>query len=144
MKRKTLTAKQQKLIKGLTKGMSITDAALAAGYSDKCPGVVGSQALESIREHMPEVLERNGLTDDSVVKKYLKPLMNANETKFFAHEGVVKDEREVVAWGPRRDGLDMYFKLKGDYKQLDKAANVSASVTFVCHIEEPIREVKQA
>lgn len=28
--------------------------------------------------------------------------------------------------------------------ETEQQANVSASVTFVCHIEEPIREVKQA
>jgi len=108
---------------------------------------------------MPEVLEKYGLTPDSLVKHLLKPLCYAKETKFFPYrvEEIVKpahtlpptvithdekgrklpepiiipgvfvpavtrtvqkiDEREVVAWSPRRDGLDMAFRLGGSYPQ---------------------------
>lgn len=37
--------------------------------------------------------------------------MGANETKFFSHEGVVQDKREVVAWSERRQ----YAELAAEY-----------------------------
>ena len=51
-----LTPKQVKLVLALTKGKSITDAALEAGYSQNYPGQAGSQALEQIRKSAPELL----------------------------------------------------------------------------------------
>lgn len=105
-------------MKNLTKGMSITDAAIKAGYSNSTravAGQLGSQALENIRLKMPEVLENAGLTDESLVEDYLKPLLKATETKFFQKDGVVTDIRDVIAWGPRSTGLDMAFNLKGSY-----------------------------
>lgn len=127
----TLTPQQKLLVKNLIKGKSITDAALAAGYSEKCPGQVGHAALQAIKEKMPQVLAKYGLTDESLIEKYLKPLMEANETKFFAHEGRVTDQKDVIAWGPRRDGLDMAFKLRGDYKAAEKVEGTTVNYTFI-------------
>ena len=103
------------MLKGLAKGLTITDAAKAAGYSDKYAGQVGSQALENIRIKMPAVLDKYGLTDDALVEKYLKPALEANETKFAQKDGIFTDERDVVAWGPRLTALDLAFNLKGSY-----------------------------
>jgi len=113
-----LTPQQRALVKNLIKGMSITDAALKAGYTDKsrvAAGQAGSQALENLRLKMPEVLEKAGLTDEVLTEKYLKPLLRAKETKFFAHEGKVTDHRDVAALGIRSNALDMTFNLKGSY-----------------------------
>jgi hypothetical protein len=112
---KRLTPMQSKLVKNLAKGMSITDAALEAGYSENCPAQSGSQALDAIRRKMPELLDRTGLTEEGVIEKYLKPLMNAKEMEFAKFEGKITDARSVVAWGPRAQGLDMYFRLRGSY-----------------------------
>jgi hypothetical protein len=43
----------------------------------------------------------------------LKDGLAAEETKFFAHEGRVADERDVVAWGPRHAYLRTALKLLG-------------------------------
>ena len=95
--------------------MTITEAARKAGYSLKRPGQSGYQALKQIKERMPEVLERHGLTDDSLIEKYLKPLLRAKETKFFAFQGEVIETHDVEALGVRKDALDMAFRLKGSY-----------------------------
>jgi hypothetical protein len=36
------------------------------------------------------------------IAKVLSEGMAATETKFFAHEGIVQDQREVPAWSERR------------------------------------------
>jgi phage terminase small subunit len=111
-----LTSQQRALVKNLIKGMSITEAAREAGYADNgYVGQIGSQALENIRLKMPEVLDKHGLTDDVLVENYLKPLLEAEETEFAKFEGRITDERNVIAWGPRKEGLDIAFKLKGSY-----------------------------
>ena len=136
--KKHLTSQQRRLVKGLAQGKTITQAAIDAGYSENCPAQAGHQALEAIRVTMPAVLARHGLTDDSLIEKYLLPLLNAKETKFFAYEGRVCDEKDVVAWGPRRDGLDMAFKLRGDYVKEQKEST-SLNVQFVTNVELPRR-----
>ncbi len=59
-----LTPKQILLVRNLLKGMSLTDAALASGYSENYPGQAGYQALEQIRAKMPELLAKHGLTGE--------------------------------------------------------------------------------
>ena len=128
---KFLTPQQRKLLKGLAKGMTITDAALAAGYSDKYAGQVGSQALEAIRRKMPEILDKYGLSDDALVEKYLKPALEANETKFAQKDGLFTDEREVTAWGPRLTALDMAFNLRGSYAPKEPAGQTNVQVVVM-------------
>src|ERR1700687_365731 len=114
-RRNKLTPRRARFIKELVKGKSLTQAAVNAGYSEKNAGQSGHQTLTRIQQRMPEVLESHGLTDDILIEKYLKPLMNAKETVFAKFEGEITDRCDVIAWGPRRDGLDLAFKLKGSY-----------------------------
>ena len=131
MAKAKLTDQQRKLIKNLVKGMSITDAAKKAGYSEKYAGQVGSQALENIRLKMPEVLEKAGLTDERLVEDYLKPALQATETKFAQFEGRFTDEREVLAWGPRLTALDLAFNLKGSYAPKPQQNNTAVAIQVV-------------
>ena len=50
--------------------------------------------------------------------------LEAMETKFFAHEGVVVDQKEVVNWSARADALEKLLKLQGRFK-------VEGSVTLI-------------
>ena len=101
--------------------MTITDAALKAGYSPKSPGQAGSQALHRVALKMPEVLDAAGLTDKGLVDKYLKPGLEATETKVFSGEDGLVYSKELVAWGPRLTALDMAFRLKDRFpnKQIE-------------------------
>ena len=110
-----LTPRRRALIKNLSKGMSITDAARKAGYTTKHPGQAGHQALEGIRLKFPHLLDKHGLTDEALIEKYLKPLLKAKETKFFAFQGEVIETHDVEALGIRKEALDMTFRLKGSY-----------------------------
>lgn len=132
-----LTPQQKLLVKHLIKGMSITDAALKAGYSPNCPGQVGSQALEAIRLKMPEVLEKAGLTDESLIENYLKPALQATETKFAQFEGQFSDEKEVLAWGPRLTALDIAFNLKGSYAPKGNQPIAPIAVQIVTNVNFP-------
>ncbi|MGA3164904.1 MAG: hypothetical protein ABSF14_02180 [Terriglobia bacterium] len=43
------------------------------------------------------------------------PGLEAMETKLAQDKGKFTDERDLVAWGPRLQALDMAFNLKGSY-----------------------------
>jgi len=130
-KTKRLTHRERLLFKNLTKGMTITDAALASGYSKKWPNESGRQAIERIRVAAPELLAKHGLDDDSLIREYLKPLLSAEETKFFQHEGRVTDQRNVAALGIRHSALDTTLKIRGLYVQPSEQASISLrDVTF--------------
>lgn len=107
-----LTDKQRKLVKGVARGDSLGKAAREAGYSSTGNASV---AMSTIREKFPQLMNRLGLTDESLVNDYLRPGMTAHETEFFQKDGIVTDEREVIAWPIRMRALDMAFNLKGSY-----------------------------
>ena len=128
--KKKLTQKQRRLVENMAKGMPQGQAAIEAGYAPKYACQAAYQVLESIRKLMPEVLDRMGLTDEALIEKQLRPLLEATETKFFPYQKTIRrkidgrkctekvqviETREVVAWKPRLRGLDMAFKLKGSY-----------------------------
>jgi phage terminase small subunit len=59
---KQLKPRQVAFVKNLVDGMTITEAARKAGYSRKCPGQAGYQALQNLKLKMPELLDRLGLS----------------------------------------------------------------------------------
>lgn len=146
--KKKLTQKQRKLVENMARGMPQGKAAIEAGYAPKYACQAAYQALESIRKLMPEVLDRVGLTDEALIEKQLRPLLEATETKFFPYQKTIRrnidgrkctekvqviETREVVAWGPRIKALDMAFKLRGDYapKQIDTEPDVNNEVRVI-------------
>jgi hypothetical protein len=136
-----LTPKQAKFVEAIVEGKTQTDAALDAGYSPLNARQSGSQAMESVRRRMPGLLDELGYTDRAIIDKYLQPLLEATETKFFPYrrqivkkppktkknvEPIVEmiqviDKREIAALGTRCFAFDALCKLKGIYapKQID-------------------------
>ena len=130
--KRPLTPKQRAMAKHLLKGRSRAKAYQLAGYTGTNPHQGAHQVINQIQEKMPQLMDRLGLTDDVLITKYLEPLLNAKETKFAQYEGSFTDQRTVVAWGPRRDGLDMAFKLKGSYAvQADAEKQIGIQVILV-------------
>jgi hypothetical protein len=111
-KKEKLTLKQARLIKALPESNSVAEAGAKAGYAYRQDA---HKALKSIGERAPEVLERLGLTIDFVADKCLRPLLDAMETKFWANQGVVLDQRDVAALDIRLRAIDIWAKLKGAY-----------------------------
>src|SRR3954447_22200166 len=105
-KQKRLTYKEQAFVRNLVNGKSLTQSALDAGYSDKHPGQSGWQALKNIQLKMPELFDRYGLTDEALIEKHLKPLLEATETKYFQSKGKVTETLKVPANDIRLDALD--------------------------------------
>jgi phage terminase small subunit len=128
-----LTPQQHRLVKNLVKGMSLMQAAISAGYSPKNASVSANQALKGIRKKMPQLLDRRGLTDAALIKKYLKPALEANETKFFQKDGEVKEQHDVINWDARLRALDMTFKLKGSYAptNVEHTGNIVHEITAI-------------
>lgn len=115
-KKLRLSAQQVILLRELAKGKSLTEAGRTAGFADNgYVGQIAHQSLESVKEKMPAILDRLGLTADVAIETYLKPLLVAEETEFAHFKGEITDSINVVAWGPRATGLDMLFKLRGSY-----------------------------
>jgi hypothetical protein len=114
-----LKPRQVALVKNLMDGMTLTEAARRAGYSKKWPGQAGYQALQNLKLKTPDLLERLGLGGVTLIEKHLKPLLSARTVKFFQHKGKVTDKRIVPDNDARLRGLDMAFKLRGDYAPTD-------------------------
>jgi hypothetical protein len=116
---KQLQPRQVALVKNLMDGMTLTEAARRAGYSKKWPGQAGYQALQNLKLKMPDLLERLGLGDVTLIEKHLKPLLSAEMVKFFQYKGKVTDKRIVPDNDTRLKGLDIAFKLRGAYAPTD-------------------------
>jgi hypothetical protein len=81
----------------------------------KNPSQSAYQALDVIREHMPEVMDKHGLRADALIEKYLVPLLNATRHRCYTHKGKVKTVVEEEALEIRRDALHMALRIRGDY-----------------------------
>jgi hypothetical protein len=126
-----LKPRQVALVKNLVVGMTITEAARRAGYSRKCPGQAGYQALQNLKLKMPELLDRLGLSDVALIEKHLKPLLSARTAKFFQHRGKVTGKRIVADNDARLKALDMALRLRGSFASADPKLAEPASVKVI-------------
>jgi len=104
--------RQQKFVKELAKGKSLAQAAREAGYSDKNANQSGYQGLAQLRGRVPKLLERHGLGEEVLIQKYLLPLLEAEETKFFK-DGAKRINVEALAI--RHAALRTAFELHCSY-----------------------------
>ena len=144
-KQRALTQKQRALVRNLIEGKNLTQSALAAGYSGKCPGQAGWQALESIRLKLPELLDQHGLTDQALIEKHLKRLLRANETRLFQHKGKITDSRRVPANAIRLKALDMAFRLRGSYaKRAEDTPEKRTVQVLVVDVPRPQKQLSNS
>jgi hypothetical protein len=127
-KRKTLSPKQRNLVKALGTAASVAEAGRIAGYSDR---TAAHRALTAIELKMPELMDREGLTDEVLVNNYLRPGLAATKREHFANGGVVLETREEPDWATRRGFLDMAFKVKGKYLKLTEADEEQPDGIFI-------------
>jgi len=76
----------------------------------------GNQLPEAKRfvTRVERMLEKGGIDgglDALACRLMTHPGNQANETKFFAHEGMVTDEREVVNWAARLKASEIAFQV---------------------------------
>jgi hypothetical protein len=115
-KRNKPTPRQMKLVEERAKGKSYSEAAIAAGYSAKNARQSGYQAMQQLRGRVPDLLDTYGLSEEVLIDKYLRPLLDAEETKFF-NEG--KTRINVAALSIRHAALRTAFELHGSYAPRD-------------------------
>jgi hypothetical protein len=139
--RKKLTPRQHAFVKNLAKGASQKDAFIAAGYKAKHPDQGAHQALKQIQVKVPQIMDEMGLTDHLLIEKYLVPLLDAEETKFF-NEG--KKRINVPALGIRHTALDTAFKLRGSYPQRGKEAEQFGNTLVIVDMPRPPRPPRNA
>jgi len=95
--------------------MNATASAEAAGYQAKNRrnlGVIGHENLQKLKPHVEHWLDQAGFTEERIKLKVLS-LMDALETKFFQHEGIVTDTRRVEALGIQLGAVQLAARIKG-------------------------------
>ena len=112
--------------------MNRTNSAIAAGYKtgkSNCVNVVGNQNFIKFTKEINKWLDEFGLSEAALKAKLLQ-LVEAKETKFFAHEGKITDQVDVDALGIQRQALDMAIKVRGMYapEKVDVQGNLNITV----------------
>jgi len=123
-----------------------TQSAIAAGYCCKSHdnfAQVGCQNFNKLKEIIGKWLDEHGLSD-SYLKQKLKFLLEAKETKFFAYEGKVTDQREKDALEIQRRTLDMAMKVKGLYAPEEKVFKHKFSELSDEELAQKIKELQNA
>jgi len=95
--------------------LNATASAKAAGYkarSDVNFGAIGAQNYRKLQKQIEKWIEEEGLSESRIKRKLFEGL-DAKETRFFAFQGIVEDEREVISWTERRKYLELVMKMKG-------------------------------
>ncbi len=105
-----LPPKKAAYVRGRIDGKSKKQAALDAGFSE----TMAEHAADKIEtKDVREIFARfiREMIPPEVVAKAIAEGLVATETKFFSHEGVVQDQREVPDWSERRQ----YAELAAEY-----------------------------
>jgi hypothetical protein len=137
-----LTVRQSRMAKILSENAvkSRSEAAILAGLSPKNPRQSAYQALESIKKKAPEIMDALGLSLPYIIDKHLRPLMEATETKVFAHEGEITDYAELADNTTRRYATNMALELHGAYPTEQEKQQGSLGVeVIVVDIPRPDR-----
>lgn len=92
---------------------------IACGLSKKYPQQAASNVLNSktVISRMEELMEKRPALQDEALLVKLEEGLESQETKFFAHEGEVQDERTTTDFPTRRGYLELAFRLKGRMKE---------------------------
>ena len=147
-KKTKLTPRQEKFARGLAAGKTLTASAKDAGYSSKNPGQSGYQALAQMRGRVPDLLAQHGIGEEVLIEKYLIPLLNAEETKFFP-AGLGPPRRKVYRvnvqdLGIRHSALRTAFELHGSYAPRDPKEAAQYGVRIIrVDIPRPATEFNQ-
>ncbi len=81
-----------------------------------------------------EALDKQDITCDDLAKK-LRAELDSKETKFFAHQGQVIEQEDVINWATRQKARMDAHKLRGDYP-IEKMEH-SGTIIFQSNVPEP-------
>jgi hypothetical protein len=128
-KAKPLVPRQQKYLRARIGGKSKVEAARIAGYSEKNLAQSAYQAEKQMTGKVADLFDRHGLTDDAIIEKYLLPLLKAEETKFFPHNGKIVSRVNVRALSIRLAATRLIVEMKGMLKA--EQENVAPGIKVV-------------
>lgn len=103
-----LPERKRRYVEARVEGKSKRQASVAAGYAVNTPAK-RIEAQPDVRQAFAALI-RETIPPEQIAKAIAEGI-SAKETKFFAHEGKVQDERQVVAWSERRQ----YAQLATEY-----------------------------
>ncbi len=110
IKKRRFTPKQQKLIKAIPSADTQKEAGEIAGY--KHPEST-HRALQAIKERMPDVMDRIGLSDEAVLNNHLKPLLDATKKERVHFMGSLTATYTDPDNSTRMQALNAWARLKG-------------------------------
>jgi hypothetical protein len=106
-----LNPRKRRFLKGVLEGKSMRKSAIEAGYSQQMADTACRRIMPSVREQFQaELAKRIPL---GKLTRRLAEGLDAHETKLFAHEGKVIEERTVIDFGQRRFYIELTSKLMG-------------------------------
>jgi hypothetical protein len=114
-----LTLLQTRLLEELPTSKTVAEAATKAGYSTKNPNQTGYQALKALRGRVPEILDRLGLDEESVIHNHLLPKLTAKQVHYFQKDGEVTDIRLSENLDIQMLAIHRIFQLHGSYAPKD-------------------------
>jgi hypothetical protein len=106
-----MNAKRKNLLRGIASGLNVSEAGRAAGYGT---AQSAHRAMNLIRIHMPEVLDKVGFPAEKLLKNMAKSV-EATKTIHFSYRGVVTDSRIVPDHKIQLRALVELLKLHGAY-----------------------------
>ena len=109
-----------------------TESARRAGYKCKtedCLRHLGCRNFTKVSDKISQWFDEAGLSENTLKIKLLS-LLNAKKTKYFQHEGIVTDQREVEAIETQRRTLNMALKVRGMYapEKCDHSGNLTIEI----------------
>ena len=114
----------QKAALGVAEGKPVRQVMREIGYSDstadKRPSVLTAKPefQEQVGRIRAAMVEKDKQVFERVATVMLDGL-KAEETKFFQHEGEVTDQKNVIAWGERRQYAELISRLFGELNPKD-------------------------
>jgi len=121
--------------------MNRTASAKAAGYrgkSEESYRSIGYQNFTILHDVIEKWLDEHKLSEVALKNKLIT-LIDAKETKFFAHEGKITDSVDVEALEIQRKSLEMAMKVKGMFEK----DNAQSRADLFFHIEQADRRAEE-
>ena len=125
----SLKPKQRKVIRDVANGVSVYDAARAAGYSETSAqrGLAGVITTPEKRERVREIFQRHCPAEK--IAKVLAEGLESTRVSRATHEGRFIDERVDIDFETRRRYAESAAKLTGYYQpEEDKPVNVQVNL----------------
>jgi hypothetical protein len=124
-----LPPKKQRYLESRMEGKSRRAAALTAGYSESMANHPFKIETKDVREAFAALI-RETVPAERIAQVIMEG-MGANETKFFSHEGVVQDSRDVVAWSERRQYAELAAEYGGYHMPKKSDGNQGGGVILI-------------